>query len=217
MFFESCLDEEEMVAKLGAEPILNMIEDIGGWAIINENFDIKKWNFQKTFDKIHNTYNQACIFAWSVVEDYRNPTLHSIVIQYSHDVLTLVSKENYLVKSTQNNEKLKKTLDFMTKFSILLGANNENETRKKFQKVIEFETELAAKVILEKEKAEKITLKELQEKAGFINWRKHFQTAFKSIDRKVTGRESISIASPKYLTNITPLIKKYTSTDEGKM
>lgn len=60
-------------------------------------------------------------------------------------------------------------------------------------------------------------LAELQDKAPFINWRDHFQNALKIVSRKITDKERVVVYAPKYLEKLTKLIKKYNSTDEGKM
>lgn len=72
-----------------------------------------------------------------------------------------------------------------------------------------------------------MTLAELQEKAPFIDWRAHFEDAFRRAfsdksslgkkGRKITEKEQVVVYAPKYLQNLTKLVKKYQNTTEGKM
>lgn len=62
-----------------------------------------------------------------------------------------------------------------------------------------------------------MTLKELQEKAPLIDWRAHFEDALRMVKRKVTEKERVVVYAPKYLEQLTDIVKEYNKTDDGKM
>lgn len=142
LYYESCLDEDEIIDKLGAAPMLHLIKEVGGWNVtssLNEPFQIKNWTLESTLKLLQNKYNMGGLFGWFIGEDDRNSSRH--VIQIDQGGLTLPTKENYLNK-TAHEKILAAYLDYMVKVAVLLGANVTEATRQ-MQAVIDFETRLA--------------------------------------------------------------------------
>lgn len=220
MYYESCLDNDETMEKLGAKPMLSLLREIGGWGVTDESFSVKDWTLQKTLKKLHNTFNMGGLFGWAVGEDDRNSSQH--IIQIDQGGLTLPTRDNYINRTTQHEKILNAYLEYMTKIGILLGAKDENVTRKQMQEIIDFETRLAEITIPNEERRDEeslynlMTLTQLQEDAPFINWREHFEDAFRLVNRKISEKEKVVVYAPGFLKNLTPLIKNYTKTDEGK-
>ncbi len=161
------------------------------------------------------------LFGWAVGEDDRNSSRHRI--QIDQGGLTLPTRDNYINKTAQHEKILSAYLEYMTKIGMLLGAKDENSTRKQMQEIIEFETRLAEITIPNEERRDEeslynlVTLTQLQEEAPFINWRDHFEDAFRLVNRKISEKEKVVVYAPKFLRNLTPLINNYTKTDEGKV
>lgn len=65
IYYESCLDVNETVEHLGAKPMLDLLEKVGGWNISGE-FNLSGWTLQKTLHVLHNEYNMAGLFSWAV-------------------------------------------------------------------------------------------------------------------------------------------------------
>lgn len=130
------------------------------------------------------------------------------------------SRDNYLNK-TANAKILSAYLDYMTKIAVLLGAE-ETDARRQMADVITFETELANITTpqdMRRDEEEMYHLMEvttLQEKAPFINWRDHFEEAFRLVKRKITEKEKVVVYAPEYLQKLNVLIREYNSTDEKK-
>lgn len=142
LYYESCLDEDETIEKLGARPMLQLIKEVGGWNVtssLKEPFAIKNWTLESTLKVLQNKYNMGGLFGWFIGEDDRNSSRH--VIQIDQGGLTLPTKENYLNK-TVHEKILAAYLDYMVKVAVLLGAN-ETEATRQMQAVIDFETRLA--------------------------------------------------------------------------
>lgn len=221
MYFESCMDVDEIMENRGSKPMLELLTKIGGWNVTTKNFSIKNWTLQSILQKLHNTYNMGGLFGWAVGEDDRNSTKH--VIQIDQGGLTLPTRDNYLNHTVQHEKILVAYLDYMTKIGMLLGAPNENDTRRQMKEVVDFETRLAEITIPNEERRDEeslynlMTLTELDDLAPFIKWREHFEDAFRLVNRKVSEKEKVVVYAPTYLKNLTRLVNNYTRTDEGKM
>jgi neprilysin len=135
----------------------------------------------------------------------------------------LPTRDNYINRTEQHDKILVAYLDYMTKIGMLLGAKDENTTRKQMKEIIDFETRLAEITVPSEERRDEetmynlMTLIDLQERAPFINWREHFEDAFRLVNRKISDKEKVVVYAPTYLKNLTKLINNYTRTDEGKM
>lgn len=138
-YYESCLDENEIMEKLGAAPMINLIKDIGGWNITASGLVIEKFDLAQTLKTVQNKYNMGGLFGWAVGEDDRDSSRH--VLQIDQGGLGLPTRDYYLNK-TSHQKVLDAYLDYMVKVAVLLGGN-ENDAKPQFQAVIEFETRLA--------------------------------------------------------------------------
>ncbi len=54
LYFESCLDEDEIMENLGSKPMLDLLKDIGGWNVTTKNFNLTKWSLQDILQTLHN-------------------------------------------------------------------------------------------------------------------------------------------------------------------
>ncbi|PSN53054.1 Endothelin-converting enzyme [Blattella germanica] len=192
MYYLSCMDANETIEALGAKPMLELLQKIGGWNISaagGSTFNVSKWNLQKTIIVLQNRYNMGGLFSWAVGEDDRNSTRH--VIQIDQGGLTLPTRDNYLNK-TANEKILAAYLDYMTKM----------------QAVIDFETKLAEITSPPEDRRDEeklyhlMPLSEVQQMAPFMSWRDYFTDAMKSVNRKVTPKEMVVVYAPEYLKKL---------------
>lgn len=217
IYYQSCLDKNETIEQLGATPMLDLLNAIGGWNI-NSTFNPQKWNFQKTLQLLHNDYNRGGLFTWGIGEDERNSSNN--IIQIDQGGLGLPTKDYYLNK-TDDDPVLNAYLTYMTKVGVLLGGE-ENETRKQMKEVIKFETELAEITIPAEERRDdeqlynKKTIAQLQELAPVIKWQRYFNFAFQKVGRNISKDEEVVIYAPQYLQNMSVLVSRYLSSVQGK-
>lgn len=161
------------------------------------------------------------LFGWAVGEDDRNSSKH--VIQIDQGGLTLPTRDNYINRTEQHIKILNAYLDYMTKIALLLGADNENDTKRQMQDIIDFETRLAEITIPNEDRRDEeqlynmMSLQELQERAPFINWRNHFEDAFRIVKKKISDKEMVVVYAPEYLKNLSVIISNYTANDTGKV
>ncbi|GFR21274.1 endothelin-converting enzyme homolog [Trichonephila clavata] len=111
----------------------------------------------------------------------------------------------------------------MTKVGVLLGGE-EDATTVLMKDVLDFETKLAEIILPEEEKMdhnkiyEKITIADLQELMPFIHWTSYFDSAFKSVGRKISSSEErdVVIFTKEYFEKLTQLVTEYLNNSEGR-
>lgn len=125
--------------KLGAQPLITLLKEVGGWNASESGFNITNWTLERTLKVLQNKYNMGGLFSWTVGEDDRNSTRH--IIQIDQGGLSLPTRDNYINK-TAHAKVLAAYLDYMVRVTVLLGAN-ETEARAQMSAIIVFETRLA--------------------------------------------------------------------------
>ncbi|XP_031624071.1 endothelin-converting enzyme homolog [Contarinia nasturtii] len=219
-YYQACLDKDEKVQKLGAEPLLKLIRDMGGWNVTSNainKFNITNWSLDKTLTELKSKYDSNALFSWSIYQDARNSSQNAINIDQWE--FGAPNNKQYL---TKNSTVLSAYLKFMVKVAVLLGADKKEATRQ-LQDVIEFETRLAEIITDNADRREfsklyhSMTLKELQDLAPFINWHLYFQRVFQVINHNITENERVIVYAPKYLEKLSTIIAEYKKTDEGKI
>ncbi len=219
VYYHSCLDKNETIESRGAEPLIHFIEDVGGWNISGV-FDESKWHFQTILQLLHNKYNRGGgLFTWAVGADEKNSTNN--IIQIDQSGLILPTRDYYL-NQTAHEKVIKAYVSYMTKIGVLLGGN-EVEVRRQFEEVLAFETRIANITIPAEERRDdermyhKMTLKEVQTMAPFINWTEYFTFAFEQVNEIISEDEEVVLYTPDYLKNISAIIEEYNSTSEGRV
>ncbi|XP_037928834.1 neprilysin-3-like [Teleopsis dalmanni] len=56
VYYESCLDKDEHMEKLGAKPLTDLLWKIGGWNVTESGFNITNWNLANVLKVLHNRY-----------------------------------------------------------------------------------------------------------------------------------------------------------------
>lgn len=62
LYYKSCLDEEEIIEKLGSKPMLDLLQQLGDWNVTNKNFSTSKWTLQHTLQIVHNKFNMGGMY-----------------------------------------------------------------------------------------------------------------------------------------------------------
>jgi len=219
-YYQSCLDVNETMESLGGKPILDLLTEIGGWPAINDQFNVRHWNFQRTIQITHNQLNMGGFFSWVVAEDDKNSSRH--VIQMDQGGLTLPNRDYYLNK-TDSDEVLTAYLDFMTTVGVLLNDGNPNRTRQHMKEIIHLETLIAQITVSSAERRDEeklyhaLTIADLATLAPFLNWNEYFNSAFRQVNTTIEPTDPVVVYSPDFLRNLSVIIKDMLSTEKGKI
>ncbi|XP_030246015.1 neprilysin-3 isoform X2 [Drosophila navojoa] len=220
VYYESCLDVDEHMEKLGAKPMIDLLKQIGGWNVTQTGFNVTNWKLGNTLKILHNKYNFNCLFGWAIGEDDKNSTRH--VIQIDQGGLTLPTADYYNNKTDIHRKVLSEYIEYMTKVCVLLGAN-ETTARIQMEAVINFEKKLANITIpMEDRRNEEamyhpMKLKDLIKLAPFLNWTDHFDNAMQMVNRRVTDEEIVVVYAPDFLKNLSNIILNMQKTEAGKI
>lgn len=218
VYYNSCMDANDTMEKLGAKPLTDLIYKVGGWNI-SGNTSIENWHFERMLQTLQNEYNIGGLFSWVVGEDERNSSRY--IIQIDQGGLTLPTRDYYLNKS-DSDEVLQAYLKFMTQVGVLLGGE-ENATREQMKDVIEFEKRLANITVPADERRDdeklyhNMTIQDLEEIVPAIDWVQYFNIAFRQVKREIKLSERIVVYAPEYLRNLNDILIEHKSHPEGRI
>lgn len=117
-YYNSCMDRNNTMDKLGARPLIELIAEVDGWNITHP-LEVKNWSLLGVLKVLQLKYSLSGIFTWYVGENDKNSTYY--VIEIDQGGLTLPSRDNYLNK-TVNEKLLAAYLNYMTKVWIFLAS-----------------------------------------------------------------------------------------------
>lgn len=83
-YYTSCLDVNQTIQSLGAQPLLDLLHDaFKGWSV-NWDLRLNAWDFQDTLQKIH-LHGMSSFFSFWVAEDEKEPTKNilQVILQHS--------------------------------------------------------------------------------------------------------------------------------------
>lgn len=79
-YFLSCMDANGTIETLGAKPLLDLLDTVGGWNVSGK-FNLSTWSLQNNMHILQNVYNMDGLFTWAVNEDDRNSSRHIIQVR----------------------------------------------------------------------------------------------------------------------------------------
>uniref|UniRef100_A0A672UYU4 endothelin-converting enzyme 1 n=1 Tax=Strigops habroptila TaxID=2489341 RepID=A0A672UYU4_STRHB len=207
-YYLSCL-KEQRIEELGSQPLVELIDKIGGWNITGS------WNqtsFMEVLKMVSGTYRATPFFTVYVGPDSKSS--NSNVIQVDQSGLFLPSRDYYLNK-TANERVLAAYLEYMVELGTLLGGLPE-PTRLQMQQVLDFETQLANITVPQAERRDdekiyhKMSIAELQVLAPTIDWMDYLSYALAPLE--LADTEPVVVYGDTYLQQVSDLIN---STDRS--
>ncbi|XP_049737404.1 endothelin-converting enzyme 2 isoform X1 [Elephas maximus indicus] len=201
-FYLSCL-RVERIEELGAQPLRDLIDKIGGWNITGP------WdqdNFMEVLKAVAGTYRATPFFTVYVSADSKSS--NSNVIQVDQSGLFLPSRDYYLNK-TANEKVLTAYLDYMEELGVLLGGRPAS-TREQMQQVLELETQLANITVPQDQRRDeekiyhKMSIAELQVLAPSMDWLEFL--SFLLLPLELSDSEPVVVYGTDYLQQVSELI-----------
>ncbi|XP_021083785.1 endothelin-converting enzyme 2 isoform X2 [Mesocricetus auratus] len=201
-FYLSCL-QLERIEKLGAQPLRDLIDKIGGWNITGP------WdedNFMDVLKAVAGTYRATPFFTVYVSADAKSS--NSNVIQVDQSGLFLPSRDYYLNR-TANEKVLTAYLDYMEELGILLGGQPAS-TRQQMQQVLELETQLANITVPQDQRRDeekiyhKMSISELQTLAPSMDWLEFLSFLLSPLE--LGDSEPVVVYGTEYLQQVSELI-----------
>lgn len=220
-YYNSCVDKNKTVEKLGAQPMLQLLAEIHMVDInsLKTNSTILNLDFNQTILRTHQ-YDIDVLFTSMVSADERNSSVN--ILQVDQSGLGLPDRDYYLNKSITEDKVLSAYLKYMTDVGELLGWDR-NKTREASIKIIEFETILANLTVPadkrrdEEKNYHKMTIADMQNRFKMMKWLYYFNGMLNNTEEVLTSKEPIVVYAPEYMTPLTDLLAEMLATDEGKI
>ncbi|XP_055977341.1 endothelin-converting enzyme 2 isoform X1 [Sorex fumeus] len=203
-FYLSCL-QVERIEELGAQPLRELIDKIGGWNITGP------WdqnNFMEVLKAVAGTYRASPFFTVYVSADLKSS--NNNVIQVDQSGLFLPSRDYYLNR-TANEKVLTAYLDYMEELGLLLGGRAA-ATREQMQKVLELEVQLAHITVPQDERRDeeklyhKMSVAELQALAPSVDWLEFLSFLLSPLE--LSDSEPVVVYGTDYLQQMSELINR---------
>ncbi|XP_053513833.1 endothelin-converting enzyme 2 isoform X3 [Artibeus jamaicensis] len=203
-FYLSCL-KVERIEELGAQPLRDLIEKIGGWNVTGP------WdqdNFMEVLKAVAGTYRATPFFTVYVSADSKSS--NSNVIQVDQSGLFLPSRDYYLNR-TANEKVLTAYLDYMEELGILLGGQPAS-TREQMRQVLELETQLANITVPQDQRRDeekiyhKMSIAELQVLAPSMDWLEFLSFLLSPLE--LSDSEPVVVYGMDYLQQVSELINQ---------
>ncbi|KAL4221416.1 Endothelin-converting enzyme 2 [Mactra antiquata] len=218
LYYQSCLDKNKTIPELGAKPLQDLIQSLGGWPVTNKSgvWDETNWTFQSALEKM-NVFGM--FFTYYIGEDDKNSSMN--ILQLDQGGLGLPDRDFYLNKSINEDKILSAYLDYMVQIGVLLGGE-ENKTREYMYDVLQFECDLANITVPSEERRDeellyhKMSLAELQKLAPFVNWVHLLNSIMSVANVTVSPADHVVVYMPGYLQNLTKLIQQTMMEENGK-
>ncbi|XP_062066683.1 endothelin-converting enzyme 2 isoform X3 [Lepus europaeus] len=203
-FYLSCL-QVERIEELGAQPLRDLIDKIGGWNITGP------WdqdNFMEVLKAVAGTYRATPFFTVYISADSKSS--NSNVIQVDQSGLFLPSRDYYLNR-TANEKVLTAYLDYMEELGLLLGGG-PSSTREQMQQVLELEIQLANITVPQDQRRDeekiyhKMSISELQALAPSMDWLEFLSFLLSPLE--LGDSEPVVVYGTDYLQQVSELINR---------
>ncbi|XP_011837326.1 PREDICTED: endothelin-converting enzyme 2 [Mandrillus leucophaeus] len=203
-FYLSCL-QVERIEELGAQPLRDLIDKIGGWNITGP------WdqdNFMEVLKAVSGTYRATPFFTVYISADSKSS--NSNVIQVDQSGLFLPSRDYYLNR-TANEKVLTAYLDYMEELGMLLGGR-PTSTREQMQQVLELEVQLANITVPQDQRRDeekiyhKMSISELQALAPSMDWLEFLSFLLSPLE--LSDSEPVVVYGMDYLQQVSELINR---------
>ncbi|XP_066097097.1 endothelin-converting enzyme 2 isoform X5 [Saccopteryx bilineata] len=201
-FYLSCL-QVERIEELGAQPLRDLIEKIGGWNVTGS------WDqdsFMEVLKAVAGTYRATPFFTVYVSADSKSS--NSNVIQVDQSGLFLPSRDYYLNR-TANEKVLTAYLDYMEELGVLLGGQPAS-TREQMRQVLELEIQLANITVPQDQRRDeekiyhKMSIAELQTLAPSMDWLEFLSFLLSPLE--LSDSEPVVVYGMDYLQQVSELI-----------
>ncbi|XP_058412192.1 endothelin-converting enzyme 2 isoform X3 [Diceros bicornis minor] len=203
-FYLSCL-QVERIEELGAQPLRDLIDKIGGWNVTGP------WdqdNFMEVLKAVAGTYRATPFFTVYISADSKSS--NSNVIQVDQSGLFLPSRDYYLNR-TANEKVLTAYLDYMEELGMLLGGRPAS-TREQMRQVLELEIQLANITVPQDQRRDeekiyhKMSIGELQALAPLIDWLEFLSFLLSPLE--LGDSEPVVVYGTDYLQQVSELINR---------
>uniref|UniRef100_A0A8D2AFB6 Membrane metalloendopeptidase like 1 n=1 Tax=Sciurus vulgaris TaxID=55149 RepID=A0A8D2AFB6_SCIVU len=221
MLYRSCMNES-VIEKRDSQPLLDVLEAVGGWPVIMDKWnEIKgpKWKLEQQLAVMNAQFNRRVLIDLFIWNDDQNSSRHIIYID--QPTLGMPSREYYFNKGS--SKKVREAyLQFMISVATMLRKDKKlpkdsELVQKDMTQVLELETHLANATVPQEERHDvtalyhRMDLKDLQHKFSLkgFNWTLFIQSVLSSVKITLLPNEEVVVYGIPYLKNLEEIIHIY--------
>ncbi|XP_071945619.1 membrane metallo-endopeptidase-like 1 [Antedon mediterranea] len=209
-FYKACMDEDT-IDKLDGEPLIDLLEYLGGWPVLGPSpggmWSQRGYKFETLWATLSGEFNNRHIIHSYVDYDDKNSSRY--ILKIDQPSLGMSSREYYL--SSEYAETKEAYLKYMTDIALLLNGSPIT-VKSEMEEVLEFETKLANLTTPDEDLRDNealynlMTLEELSADVPLIDWRYYFNTVTPKSVQPITDSEPIVNRNPTYMKEISQLV-----------
>ncbi|XP_040578339.1 neprilysin-4 isoform X4 [Lepeophtheirus salmonis] len=202
--YSSCMNTDQ-IEKLRHYPLLQLLKNLGGWPVLDENWNSDKFDWIETIAKLRLFNNDILVAVWIGPDGEKS---ENNIVQFDQSDLHLPSFEYY--KLGIIHPIIQTYYKFLVDVATLLGAN-KSRAMEEMMNLIHFEMELANIMIPPHQRRnfsqmyQKMTLGELSISVPKFNFSAYLKDLF---PRKLQSSEHVVMYSLPYLKKLTTIIEK---------
>ncbi|XP_022085466.1 endothelin-converting enzyme homolog isoform X3 [Acanthaster planci] len=206
-YYVSCVDKEGNVDRLGAQPLIDIINTLGGWNVTG-TFNATGYNFSKVFQRMEALYDEKPFFTLMIGGDEKNSSINILQIVEGS---ILLPDGRYMVNKTEDDSTVAAYFKYMRRITELMGAEGE-EVDRQLRNIWDIGVEIAnlSLSLDDYENFEDLfnymTVEEMQIQFPAFNWLEYLNYLFKDTDVQITSKEQIIVFTPKYLAAVSDLV-----------
>ncbi|XP_037944702.1 neprilysin-4 isoform X2 [Teleopsis dalmanni] len=200
--YRSCINSR-LLNKRGIEPLITLINKLGGWPVLDPNWDGSHFDWLNLTAQLRRYNNDIMLVQW-VGPDIKNSDEN--IIQFDQTSLGLPTREYFL--QDMNRRYLQAYQRFMSEVMQKLGASQEIAV-KTAAEIVGFETQLAGITSPADQRLnvtklyKRMTLKQLHEIVPEINWVRYLTILQ---ERNVQDSEQIVVYAMDYMQELVSLL-----------
>ncbi|XP_068156294.1 neprilysin-4 isoform X2 [Drosophila tropicalis] len=200
--YKSCVNSQ-LLASRGLEPLHTLIRQLGGWPVLDRDWNPENFNWQHLAATLRRYNNDILIVQW-VGADIKNSEEN--IIQFDQTGLGLPTREYFLQQS--NAKYLLAYQRYMSEVMQKMGAS-KSDAQQVATEVISFEKRLAAITAPAEQRLnvtklyKRMTLQELEMTVPEILWTAYLKTLQ---NREVHDSEQVVIYAVDYMKKLVSLL-----------
>ncbi|XP_071805577.1 endothelin-converting enzyme 2-like isoform X1 [Asterias amurensis] len=208
-FYQSCIDKNNDIDRLGAQPLIDIINSLGGWNVTG-TFNGTNYNFNKVFQKMEALYDEKPFFTLLIGGDEKNSSRN--ILQIAEGSI-LLPDEVYMVNKTEDDPVVAAYFKYMRRVTELIGAEGE-EVERQLRNIWEVGVSIAnlSMVLDDFENMDYedffnyMSVKEMQTLFPAFDWLDYLNYLFKETHVKIDENEQVIVFTPKYLAAVSEFI-----------
>nr|XP_034338182.1 neprilysin-1-like [Crassostrea gigas] len=207
-YYQSCVDVDA-IEKDNLTSIKQLIEDLGGWPVLNKDWKEENFNLTDLLIKITLYTANPLIFMF-VYRDFKNPTNHMLYID--QPALGLPDRKYFL--RGRDHRQLVAYEQYAREMAIIFGAD-ETTASNDIKDILDFEIQIAQATSVEGRDQDKLynkmTIGDLQTRYPNFQWLEFIQAIFGRDDVNISVDITTTIVNrdPDYIENIFNRLNSY--------